>query len=316
MVIFMKRIISLLLSFAMLFTLLTPALAASNDTSLAAARQERTTVSLSNDSRSRMEIISPLNNDTRTFSSQNTNELNNDGSFLIEEYVNDELTHTVQGSYGGSQIVCIDYENGVMTNQKVINIADRVTVINSESSDRVASASTYGSVLGRIVYNKDIGNTVPGEILTIYSKITKRDYETYNLNGYITDTISDITGILLSFFICFIPVETTLAKIAVAIVGYYGGKTTGGIIDVIFSENVAVDATYYTLTGYHAASDYYSPTECNGVERLVMTKNSSAYNDWIYSGYTPHTWKNGDDLATSLWMAVFARPFPYVYQYR
>lgn len=300
----MKKIISLLLSFVMLFTLLTPALAASNDMSLATTNQEQITIPLQNGGR--MEIISSSNKNTRS--------LNDCNSFLIKEYVNNELTHTVQGTVGGDQLICTDYEDGLMTNQKIIYIADRVTVDNSTAANTAASSS-YGSVLGHIVYNKDIGNTVPGEKITVYSKVTKQDSESYIINGDLADTLSDIAGILVSVLCVFISTEITITKIAIAIVSYYGGNVAGGAIGVIFTEKVAVDATHYTLTGYHAASNYYTPGY-DGVERLVKTKNSSAYNNWFYSGFTPHTWKDGDDLASNLWTAVFARTFPYVYQYQ
>lgn len=312
MMVTMKKIISLLLSFVMIFTLLTPAFAASSDTSLPTIQQNQTTISLSNNSR--IEFVSPLTDDINTYSNNSTNELNNGRSFLIKEFINDELTHTVQGTFGGNELICIDYENGLITNQKIINIADRITANNDNSACDVSSYS-YGSVLGRIVYNKDIGNTVPGEILTVYSKITKQDSEAYTINGAVTDTISDIVGILTSIFFAVLPVEGLLMKVAVGIVGYYGGKVTGGLIGVAFTEDVSAYATYYTLTGYHAASNYHCPTEICGVKRFVTTQNSSAYKNTLYEGYTPYNWTHGDAVASILWTAVFARPFPYVYKY-
>ena len=103
---------------------------------------------------------------------------------------------------------------------------------------------------------------------------------------------------------------------AIAIVSAYGGNVAGGaIIGVLFTEKVAVDATYYTLTGYHSTSNYHT-AGYYGIARLVKTKNSNAYNKWFYEGYTPQEWRKGDSLANILWIAVFARPFPYVYAYQ
>ena len=53
--------------------------------------------------------------------------------------------------------------------------------------------------------------------------------------------------------------------------GTYGGNTLGGKIGVTFPEPVAVEATYYTLTEYHSASNHYTAGH-KGIERLVTTK--------------------------------------------
>lgn len=300
----MKSIISLLLTFVMIFTITVPTFAAS-DESLADGKQEKTTIQLSGGSY--MEITSSLNNDART--------VNDGGTFLIKEFTHNELTHTVQGSYGGSQLICTDYKNGQIVNRKIMNVADRVSVSRSNSNQAVVANNSYGSVLGRIVYNKDIGNNTPGEELTVYSKITDQDDESYTINGELADTISDITGLILAVLSALITPADVASAIAIAVVSYFGGNVAGGKIGIIFTEQVAVDSTHYTLTGYHAASNYYT-AGYDGVKRLVKTKKSNAYNKVFYEGYTPHNWKNGDDLASILWTAVFARPFPYIYAYR
>lgn len=299
----MKKIISLLLSFAMIFTLTIPTFAAS-DKSFADGQQEKTTIQLS--AGSYIEITLLTNNRTRAS--------NDSESFLIKEFIHNELTHTVEGSFGGSQLICTNYEDGRMVNQKIINVSDRVSASRSESCQTVATAS-YGSVLGRIVYNKDIGNNRPGEELTVYSKITNQDLESYTINGKASDTISVIAGLLLSVLSVFIPSANTVTSMAIAIVSAYGGNVAGGAIGVLFTEKVAVDATYCTLTGYHSTSNYHT-AGYYGIARLVKTKNSNAYNKWFYEGYTPQEWRKGDSLANILWIAVFARPFPYVYAYQ
>ena len=300
----MKKTIGLLMSFIVFFTFSIPTFAASNGQSPIDIQQDQTIVHLSEDSY--MEIVSSLNGDTHT--------QNNDKTFLIREYQYNELIHTVQGSFGGEKLICIDYKNGQEVNREIINVADRVTVSKSNLERPVLKAS-YGSVLEHIIYNKDIGNNTPGEDITVYSKITNRDSEAYTINGAVTDTISNIAGLILSVLSAAIPTTSVATTIAIAIVSYFGGNVAGGQIGVAFTEDVSVDATYYTLTGYHASSKYYTPGY-KGVKRLVKTKKSNAYNKWFYEGYTPSNWKKGDDLASVLWSAVFGRPFPYVYAYR
>jgi len=143
----MKKIISLLLSFVMIFTMSIPTFAASNEVT-ENENQEKTVVQLSDGNY--MEITSEINNSTRASGDR--------GSFFIKEFVNDELIHTVEGTYGGSQLICTDYENGQEVNQKIINIADRVSVSKS-SSGQPAAAASYGSAIGKIVYNKDKGSS-------------------------------------------------------------------------------------------------------------------------------------------------------------
>lgn len=154
-------------------------------------------------------------------------------------------------------------------------------------------------MLGHIIYNKDIGNTVSGEDLIIYSKITNQDSESYIINGALSDLLSDISGIILSVLFSVISIANVAQTIAIAIVSYYGGNTLGGKIGVALPEPVTVEATYYTLTGYHSPSNYYTAGH-RGVERLITTRKSNSYNKWFYEGYTPHNWKKGDDFTTIL----------------
>lgn len=117
----MKKTIGLLMSFIVFFTFSIPTFAASNGQSPIDIQQDQTIVHLSEDSY--MEIVSSLNGDTRT--------QNNDKTFLIREYQYNELIHTVQGSFGGEKLICIDYKNGQEVNREIINVADRVTVSKS-----------------------------------------------------------------------------------------------------------------------------------------------------------------------------------------
>ena len=149
----------------------------------------------------------------------------------------------------------------------------------------------------------------------MHSKLTKDDKEGYIINGALKDTISDITGLVLSVMGIFLTGASVAVQIAKAIVLHYGGKIIGGAIGVNFTENVSVRAKYYTLRGYYEASNYYT-AGFDGVERHVQTVSSNAYNQRLYEGFTPHTWKDGDHLASNIWTAIFGRAFPYIKEYR
>lgn len=296
-----KILLSIILSISMMFNFVMPAMAAGNT--------ENNTTIISLSETSSMEIS--------VFSSNGERATNDGQLFLIKQYDNDTVVQTVEGTIGGNQIISTLYENGQLKSEKVINVSDRVQKVTNldnaiESSTR--AARSYGSVLGDIIYNKEYGSNIEQQV-TVYSKITRRDSEGYVINGALSDTLSDIAGLVLSVIGVFLPASSIGAQIAWAIVLHYGGNVVGDAIGVTFTENVSVDATHYTLTGYHAASNYYT-AGFDGVERLIKTTSSSAYNHWFYEGFTPHTWKDGDDLASNIWTAIFGRAFPYVKQYR
>lgn len=296
-----KILLSIILSILMMFNFVMPAMAAGN------TENNTTIISLSETSSMEISVFS-LNGERAT----------NDGQlFLIKQYDNGTVVQTVEGTIGGNQIISTLYENGQMKSERVINVSDRVQKITHpdnaiESSTR--AATSYGSVLGHIIYNKEYGSNIEQQV-TVYSKITSRDSEGYVINGVLADTLSDVTGLVLSVIGAVLPGSSTAAQIAMAIVLHYGGNVIGDTIGVIFTENVSVDATHYTLTRYRAASNYYT-AGFDGVERLVRTTSSSAYNHRFYEGFTPHTWKDGDHLASNIWTAIFGRAFPYVKEYR
>lgn len=199
----------------------------------------------------------------------------------------------------------------------MINVSDRIQKVNNADivlgSSARAVTNSWG-VLGHIIYNKEYGSNVEQKV-TVYSKLTKEDSEGYVIRGAIKDTISDITGLVLSVMGIFLPGTSVAIQIAKTIVLHYGGKIICGAIGVKFAENVSVQAKYYTLRGHHKASNYYT-AEFDGVERHVETVSSNAYNKRLYEGFTPHTWKDGDHLASNIWTAIFGRSFPYVKEYR
>ena len=110
------------------------------------------------------------------------------------------------------------------------------------------------------------------------------------------------------------PAATIGKEIAIAIVSGLGGSVAGGAIGIAFSEDVAVNSKYYMLTGYHAITNRYS-SGYDGVARQVCTKNSNYYKKWFYDGFTPYNWKDGDNLAISLWNSMIGTTWPYVKAY-
>ena len=147
------------------------------------------------------------------------------------------------------------------------------------------------------------------------TKITKNDLESYRIHALATDSVTTIVGALVGAGLGVIlgPL-IDIPAIVVSIVTSLGGSAVGGAIGIAIDDSVAVDTTYYTLTGYHAPTNYYSPGY-DGVARLVKTKNSNAYNKWFYEGYTPHNWKDGP-LANVLYIGTFGGTYPYVKEYR
>ena len=298
----MKRLlISIILSILIMFNSVMPTMA--NTTTV----NDNTIVSLSSSNHMEISVIS-----TNGYRAVRGGE-----KFLIKHYDNGNVIQTVQGTIGGDQILSTSYENGRVKSKKVINVSDRIQKVNNADivlgSSARAVTNSWG-VLGHIIYNKEYGSNVEQKV-AVHSKLTKDDNEGYIINGALKDSISDITGLVLSVMGIFLPGASVAAQIAKAIVLHYGGKIIGDAIGVNFTENVSVRAKYYTLRGYHIASNYYT-AGFDGVERHVKTVSSKAYNKWLYEGFTPHTWKDGDHLASNIWTAIFGRSFPYVKEYR
>lgn len=303
-----KKFVSILLCLAMSISIATPAMAATPEVS---DHNQNESVSFLTSSTGRMDIIyKPTNNSKSKFD-------NNQNTFEIKQYENDELIQTVIGSPGGDKLIVQNYEGGEIRNEEIILVADRVIVHKTTLEPALnvrANAAYYGSLLGTIVYNKAVGSTTEEQI-KVYSKLTNEDTESYTINGKATDTLAVITGLIFSALSAFVPAATVARKIAVAIISGLGGSIAGGAIGIAFSEDVAVNARHYTLTGYHAITGRYS-SGYNGVARQVRTRSSNYYNQWFYDGYTPYTWRDGDNLAISLWNSMIGLPWPYVKAYR
>lgn len=249
------------------------------------------------------------------FPSYASSSTTNEKSFLIKQYEGTQIIQEVRGQVGGSTIQITDYKNGNIVGEKTRAVSGIITKTSENASNKLfvgAVTADYGNVIGKIVYNKAYGSNEE-KVLSVYSKITKNDSESYRINGTATDTLSIIVGAAVSIGLGAIP-GINLLELVGAIITSLGGSIAGGAIGIIFSESVSVIATYYTLRGYYAPTKYYSPGY-DGVARFVTTRKSSSYNKWLYEGFTPQNWKDGDSLANFLWLGTFGGTYPYVKKY-
>lgn len=238
--------------------------------------------------------------------------------FIIEQFYDDELIQTVSGSIGGFELVVINYMHGKVTTSEVVQISDRVTRHGDtlESSATVQdeyslTATSVGSPIGYITYNPREHSTVK-ERVRVYSRLDKNDNEAYTIKGKKTDTLSLVAGTIMSVIGAFIPGGVAM-KIATAIVSALGGSLVAKEIGIAFSEPVAVNAYYYTLTAYSISFGTYSGGK-SGVARRVTTKSSPSYDEWLYELYTPKNWKD-NVLAYWFWGDLFGDFYPGVASY-
>ena len=275
-----KRLISLFVLFSICLCICTPAMAAENTPS--------NTFTYKTSATGKMEI-SVDTASPNTINSQHT------APFVITQYENNRIIQTVTGEIGGSQLVVTNFKDSIIVNRYTINVAERISKTSPQISTFSAPA---GNVLGYITYKKD---SVTGEEMKIRvsSVRTKNDTESYVINGKKTDTLSTISALLLSFLTFLVSKKDIVTQIAVAIITFFGGEVTGAMIGVAFSEPVAVNAYYYELTGYDASYDRCTQ-KYSGISRHVLTKSSSAYNDWIIEGCTHQNWQDSS-LAYWFW---------------
>lgn len=300
-----KTIASVLICISLLLTSSFSALAATN-----VSTDKGTTgtygVALSNTSR--IELTYLTNSGTRS-------SVNGD-AFVVKQYEGSEVIQEVTGYVGGSTIQIIDYNNGKVVKQTTRNISDMVTKTSETTSvDSLTSAATnHGTVLGHIIYNKSFESNEERKI-TVYSKITKNDLESFRIHALKTDSINAIIASVVGAGLGRVlgPLIDIPALVTSIVTGL-GGSVVGAAIGIAIDESVAVDATYYTLTGYYAPTNYYSPGY-DGIARLVKTQQSRVYNKWFYEGFTPHNWKEGP-LANMLYIGTFGGTYPYVKEYR
>lgn len=304
-----KRMISMLLVLALVLGLCPAVMAANTDTPASLSYVTSKT--------GRIEIVFEKANETREANITNKiGFIENGGDvFEVRQYESGELIQTVMGRPGGDKLFVTDYSEGQIITEEIVLVAD-IIIAHSSPARVEKTAADYGTYIGTIRYNKDF-DSGREEVIAVYSKMTSHDLESFTINAGAKDTLALIVGAVVGILAVFIShglAASISQDIVIAVVSNFGGSVLGGAIGVNLSEEVAVDAYYYNLTGYHALTGRYSSAR-NGIARLVRTKNSSYYNKWFYEGYTPQTWKDGDDLAISLWNEMIGRMWPYVKSY-
>lgn len=235
-------------------------------------------------------------------------------SFEITQFNNGQLSRKVTLSDDGQFLLGTEYVAGVAVRNYIINIAERVQKLPSMSSSAISKASSKEYVIGYITFNPLIDQTT-SERLKVFCDPYDTDNEAYVVNGKASDTLADITGILLSIFISYAFPAATLSEIvASAIVGFFGGKLTGEAIGKNFTENVSVVSNYYRFRSYKLSAGIYSNTY-SGVSRRVTTAKSKYYGQWFHEGTTPSTWKDGDAFAIGCWYDMYGEFCPGVKSY-
>ena len=109
----MKKIISIILSFAMCFSLSAPVSAAEQIKTLPAVIYVSESV--------RLEVTEIKENNTATRASEQTQT-----SFLSKQYVDDELVQIVEGEYGGKYLTVTNYKDGLVSSTEIIPVSRRI----------------------------------------------------------------------------------------------------------------------------------------------------------------------------------------------
>ena len=309
----MRKFLAIVLTLAMVTSLMTPAMAAELESS-----DQSSTMSFATSSTGWMEIT--CSGEEKQTNANEVSDKENSYPFEIKQFEGNEIVQTVTGSCGGDRIIVTDYKDGEVVKTESIMVSDRVKQESLASDENVdfgkadINATSVGTKIGTITYNKSSITNIE-EKIAVYSKLTNRDNEAYTINGKKSDTLAVITGLIASVVSVFVSGGLSIPKqIAVAIISSAGGSVAGGAIGVVFTEEVAVNASYYTMKGYHARSNKYS-SAYTGIARQVLTKKSKSYNKWFYEGFTPQNWKSGDNLAICLWNNLIKLTYPHVKSY-
>lgn len=233
---------------------------------------------------------------------------------LILQYDSDnEIMQSVSYNDTATLLLVTDYEKDGSSHSRTISLADRIQKVHTNTRMEVPgmSANSY-STAGYITYNKGMYDTTQHRISLLYETLYS-DSESYIINAEKADTLSIVVGILASVLSLLIPATKVITQIAVAIISSWGGSTLGGAIGVIIKEEVAVNATYYNMYGSDYSTNRTTPAYPS-VKRQVITKRSSAYQEWFYEGYTPSNWKD-NTLAYWCWSDLWATEYPGVKSY-
>lgn len=242
-----------------------------------------------------------------------------DYDYLVTQYEGTQIAQTVAVYLEADSLLVTNYKNGEVTSQETIRISDRVTKTTSyvEVAPVVPTNDTrsIGSRIGSITYATSIYDTT-SRFVSVYSKYNYTDTESHTINALATDTLAVVSGIILGIIGVFVAEALsagTATQIAIAVITSAGGSAAGGAIGVALSEEVAVQASYYTLTGYEPSTGRYTRSY-NGVARQVITQGSNSYREWFYENFTPRNWKDRD-FAYWLWCDLSNNSFPGVSSY-
>lgn len=296
----MKKVLCLILSFVMIFSLSVPAMATTIEPS--SDLTESSSIYLSKEA----QLDISLNRSTEQNASSD--------SFEVTQFNNGQLSRKVTLSDDGQFLLGTEYAAGVAVRNYTINIAERVQKLPSMSSSAISKASSNEYVIGYITFNPLIGQTT-SERLKVFCDPYDTDNEAYVVNGKASDTFADIVAILLSIFVAYaFPAAKLSELVASAIVAFFGGELSGAAIGKNFTETVSVLSTYYRFRSYKLSAGIYSNTY-PGASRRVTTKKSKYYGQWFHEGTTAITWKDGDAFAIWCWYDMYGEVCPGVKSY-
>ena len=307
----MKKFLSLILSLVMILSLTVSA--------SASASESQRTETFEASATSRLEITYTTENPSSSLnffaspSGRTTKE-----TFVVKQFENDTLFQTVAGEMGGEEIIVTNYDGDNIVSTEVILVADIVTknnatrTVTENTAVSPRSTSNYGFQVGYITYNITPNAQIAGRI-SVFSKPTYTDNESYTVRGKASDTLGIIVAALTSAVGNILAEIIPLYDLVAAIVSEFGGNLAAEI-GIAFTEDVAVVANHYTMTGYDYTANRYSNGH-DGAARRVTTQSSEYYNEWFYDDFTPHAWKNNRTAAYLFWYDLYGYTCPGVLSY-
>ena len=142
-------------------------------------------------------------------------------------------------------------------------------------------------------------------LATISYRDTDYTTDTYVVDTYEESSYSDwvalITSTLISAGLALYAPATLAAGILAGLIGYYGGEVINDAISVLFIEEYDCSITTYTMRASIIGDDseeYYVEEYEGGKEWLI--KYVDAPPEYVFEGWTPHTWACRD-FAQEIW---------------
>ena len=298
----MKKLLSVVLSVIVIFSLSVPSLAAGPTT------EETYLLDIGDGASIELEIYSHVDSNTTW------------RSFRSIQYYNGEIVQAIDGVIGEEQLRITNYENGVVASNSTANVSERIKCDTKyvTQSLQAANAGQYGALCGSITYNEQINNEIfvrRKEVADVYSQYNGSEYDQYVINAKAGDTINFWVGVILSIGGAILTARYEMVGIIVAgVIGAAGGVITGGIVQNNVTETVDVTSMSYTMTAVHRDSGRTYTSWGDAMQ--VISKGSSRYNEWYYTGTTPRNWKN-DDYARDVWnnCVLVMSEYPGVFSY-